>query len=247
MPRPQSISKEIQRINSKLELKQKPWRNTAYWFVPQGLFVLFSYITQDHRTRAHTTYTTICCSLPHQSWIKKMPHMPTGQSDGGNSSTEVPSSQVILVVSNTNQHNNQNKQTKLKNERKKKVPQGQPDTLRWNGTALVNSWPTFACSCWDISEGHLRILCISIWALEIEQHLTLSRWGLFLKSTVASCFGLTELSNPKLTKSAFIHWQTTDYKIWCRDQKSNGQAKNISENTQRLFQRRAVWRNGLCA
>jgi hypothetical protein len=66
MPRPQSISKGSQGINSKLELKQRPWRNTAYWFVPQGLLILISYITQNHLSRSHTTHTMIC-SLPHQS------------------------------------------------------------------------------------------------------------------------------------------------------------------------------------
>lgn len=37
----------------KLDRKQRPWRNGAYWLIPHGLF---SYITQDYLPRGGTAH-----------------------------------------------------------------------------------------------------------------------------------------------------------------------------------------------
>lgn len=54
------------------ELMQRPWQGAAYWFVPLGLFSLFSYRTQDHQPRCGPTHNRL--GLPPQSLIKKMPY-----------------------------------------------------------------------------------------------------------------------------------------------------------------------------
>jgi hypothetical protein len=41
----------------KQELKQRPWRNTAYWLDSHGLLSLLSYTTQAHLPTNGTTYS----------------------------------------------------------------------------------------------------------------------------------------------------------------------------------------------
>ena len=50
----ESIMEGSQGKSSKRELKQRPWRNTAYWLVIHGLLSLLSYRTQH--------------CLPRQGW-----------------------------------------------------------------------------------------------------------------------------------------------------------------------------------
>ena len=53
------------------DLTQRPWRNTAYWLVLYGLFVLLSYTPpQDHLPRGAPL--TVVWALSHQSLIKKI-------------------------------------------------------------------------------------------------------------------------------------------------------------------------------
>lgn len=42
--------------NLEAEVKQNPWRNTAYWFAPHGQL---SYLTQDHEPRGGTTHSEL--------------------------------------------------------------------------------------------------------------------------------------------------------------------------------------------
>jgi hypothetical protein len=46
----------IQGRNSRQELKQRPWRDTAYSLAPHGLLILLSYIIQDHLPRDGPTH-----------------------------------------------------------------------------------------------------------------------------------------------------------------------------------------------
>lgn len=76
----------------------------AYWLAPLSLLGLLSYTTQTYLPRG--VLSTVGWALPHQSLVKQMnaplptppiPELPTGQSDGGNFSVEVPSSPASLA------------------------------------------------------------------------------------------------------------------------------------------------------
>ena len=66
-------------------LMERPWRNPAYWLAPHGLLSLLSYTIQGHLLNSGIT-------LQHQLSTKIPQDLPTGQSDGGNSSTDISSS-----------------------------------------------------------------------------------------------------------------------------------------------------------
>lgn len=72
----------------KQEQKQSPWRRVADWLTLLGcLFSHFPYIA--HRGLAHPMYVSNQENGPTD--------MPTGQSDGGSSAAEGPSSQLCQV------------------------------------------------------------------------------------------------------------------------------------------------------
>lgn len=52
-----------------LMAKQRPWRNTVYWFILQTLVNSLSYISQEHQEYLKGAWT-----FPHQALIKKIPH-----------------------------------------------------------------------------------------------------------------------------------------------------------------------------
>lgn len=70
----QSVIEGSQGTNPGWELKQRPLRNTAYWFAPYGLVSSLSYIAQDRLPRGGTIRSGLAFS--YQSLIEKMPtHM----------------------------------------------------------------------------------------------------------------------------------------------------------------------------
>lgn len=98
---------------AELELETEPmWRNVTHWLALRFKFSYISYASQVHLPRNSTTHGGQCrrstclgmvplmvdSALLHQLVIKKMPpHMPTGQSDDGNSSVEGPCYEVCQV------------------------------------------------------------------------------------------------------------------------------------------------------
>jgi hypothetical protein len=78
--------KGSQRGNSRQELKRRPQRNTA------------NQLAQPRTTCPVVIPPTIGWTFSQQTYIKKMPHrLPVVQSDGGNFSFEVLSSQTTRV------------------------------------------------------------------------------------------------------------------------------------------------------
>lgn len=75
----------------KQEQKQEPWRNCDSWHAPQGLLSLLSYKTQAYLPRDRTGQDV---GINHPS-RKHSTDIPVWQSDGGNTSAEVPSSQIM--------------------------------------------------------------------------------------------------------------------------------------------------------
>lgn len=65
------------------ELQQRPWRGADYWPVPHGLHEVTSF--------------TVNSNFEHLSSFKKCPTDLPGQSDGGNSPSDVLSLQMILA------------------------------------------------------------------------------------------------------------------------------------------------------
>lgn len=70
-----------------------------------SLFSLLSYTAQNHVPRSSSTAHS---ELRPPTWIinqENAPHLPTGQSNGGNSSTEGPYSQMMQVCANLTKAN----------------------------------------------------------------------------------------------------------------------------------------------
>lgn len=76
------------------ERKQEPWRKAASWLTSHPRLSLLSCTTHDH-----LRYCAQCTGLSHsnQKASKFSTDMPSGQADGGRSSTEALPSQVTLV------------------------------------------------------------------------------------------------------------------------------------------------------
>lgn len=73
--------------NWRQKLKQKPWRNTAYWIVPLGSLSLLSYTTQAHPLRDEAAHSGLGTS--YQSSIEKVyQRFACRPSDGDSSSAE---------------------------------------------------------------------------------------------------------------------------------------------------------------
>lgn len=89
----QSFIEETQRRNSGQEQRQGLWRKPANWLTPRLICSIPSDTSQDHMSRSDTTHSGLS-HPPSISNHKKYVDMPTGQSEAGNSSTEIPSSQV---------------------------------------------------------------------------------------------------------------------------------------------------------
>ena len=71
------------------EPKQRPWKNGAYWLVHHVFSLVFS---PGPSISPGVAPPTADWAIPHQSSRKCPIDIPTGQSDGGNFSVEVPSS-----------------------------------------------------------------------------------------------------------------------------------------------------------
>lgn len=83
------------------EVKQRPWRSTAYWLVHSACF-----LRQPRTTCPGMSSPTVAWTLPHQSLIRAI--VPTGQYYGGIFSVKLPFSQIRLVcilLTKTHQHN----------------------------------------------------------------------------------------------------------------------------------------------
>jgi hypothetical protein len=69
---------------------QSPWRDAVYRLAPHGLLSLLPYSTLDHLLSP-----TMGRVFPHQSLAKCITFLP--RSYGGNSSTEILFSQMVLA------------------------------------------------------------------------------------------------------------------------------------------------------
>lgn len=87
-PSEEAAKSRTQGRNLKEGAETETMADNAYWLSLLGLFSLLSYTTNDRLLRAGTAHRL---SLPHQSFIKKMPYtLPYRQSDEDTFSTEVP-------------------------------------------------------------------------------------------------------------------------------------------------------------
>lgn len=94
---PSPSLREVRTGTQGRNLEWKSRKNTTYCLVLSSIFSYISYTTRDHLPRDDLTRSGPEPSNANQQSRQSPMYTPTGQADGGNSSTEGPSSQVCQL------------------------------------------------------------------------------------------------------------------------------------------------------